>query len=118
MRNRTLDPSKVLLVSCNMYVMQADLLKQLQGTNKGATQSSSTAATKTAPKPDVAKLMAEGLRDLADKIEQQPQLLSRAADLMSMDFMDSRAPPAAVRPQNEHTLPFRSSLRVHQATAC
>lgn len=43
------------------------------------------------------KLVA-GLRDLADRLEQQPELMSRAADLMSQDFMDNRAPPPEVDP--------------------
>ena len=40
--------------------------------------------------------LAAGLRDLADRVEQQPELMSRAADLMSQDFMDNRAPPPEV----------------------
>lgn len=40
--------------------------------------------------------LAAGLRDLADRVEQQPELMSRAADLMSQDFMDNRAPPPQV----------------------
>lgn len=40
--------------------------------------------------------LAAGLRDLADRIEQQPELMSRAADLMSQDFMDNCAPPPQV----------------------
>ena len=36
--------------------------------------------------------LAAALRDLADRVEQQPDLMSRAADLMSEDFMDNRAP--------------------------
>lgn len=40
--------------------------------------------------------LAAGLRDLADRLEQQPELMSRAADLMSQDFMDNRAPPPQV----------------------
>ncbi len=44
--------------------------------------------------------VAAGLRELADKVEAQPELISKAADLMSLDFMDSRAPPSEVRPAN------------------
>ena len=40
--------------------------------------------------------LAAGLRHLADRLEQQPELLSRAADLMSQDFMDNRAPQPEV----------------------
>lgn len=42
--------------------------------------------------------LAAGLRDLADRVEQQPELMSRAADLMSQDFMDNRAPLPEVEP--------------------
>lgn len=76
--------------------MQTDLLKQVQSTAKGGNPAADGRAGQAASKPDVAKLLAAGLRDLADKVEQQPELVSRAADLMSIDFMDSRAPPAEV----------------------
>ena len=46
----------------------------------------------------VRQKVAAGLRDLAQRIEQQPELLSKAADLMSLDFMDNRAPPPEVSP--------------------
>ncbi|DBA73237.1 hypothetical protein WJX77_009828 [Trebouxia sp. C0004] len=54
----------------------------------------------TPPKGDdalgqsLAQQVAAGLRELADKVEAQPDLISKAADLMSLDFMDSRAPPS------------------------
>lgn len=46
----------------------------------------------------LAQKLAAGLRELADKVEAQPELLSKAADLMSLDFMDNRAPPSEVSP--------------------
>lgn len=84
------------LTATRMHDAQADLLKQLQASSTSGKQTSNGQVRTSAPKPDVAKRLAAGLRDLADKVEQQPELVSRAADLMSMDFMNSRAPPAKV----------------------
>ncbi|KAL0045819.1 hypothetical protein WJX82_005646 [Trebouxia sp. C0006] len=58
------------------------------------------AAPTTPPQGDdasgqsLAQQVAAGLRELADKVEAQPELISKASDLMSLDFMDSRAPPS------------------------
>ena len=76
--------------------VQADLLKQVQATSTTDKQISNGQVRTSAPKPDVGKRLAAGLRNLADLVEQQPELVSRAADLMSMDFTNSRAPPAKV----------------------
>ncbi|KAA6418069.1 MAG: bifunctional lysine-specific demethylase and histidyl-hydroxylase NO66-like [Trebouxia sp. A1-2] len=63
------------------------------------------AAPTTPPQGDdasgqsLAQQVAAGLRELADKVEAQPELISKAADLMSLDFMDSRAPPSEVTPE-------------------
>ncbi len=68
------------------------------------------AAPATPPQGDdasgqnLAQQVAAGLRELADKVEAQPELISKAADLMSLDFMDSRAPPSEVRTADMHIL--------------
>ena len=73
--------------------MQADRHKQLG-------QVSDAPVTSPQPKVSGKSLsheLAAGLRQLADRIEAQPEMISKAADLMSQDFMDNRAPPAEVR---------------------
>ena len=59
--------------------------------------------------------LAAGLRCLADQVEQQPQLISRAADLMSQDFMNNRAPPPEVN--NLYHVMFTNHLARHKRPA-
>lgn len=84
--------------SHSTYPVQADLVKQAHAGDTSSKQISNGLASKDSGEPDVSKALAAGLRMLADEVEGQPELLSRAADLMSMDFMNSRAPPAQVGP--------------------
>ncbi len=77
---------------CNLFA-QADKMRDLR---------KCPAAPTTPPQggdasgQSLAQQVAAGLRELADKVEAQPELISKAADLMSLDFMDSRAPPSEV----------------------
>ena len=88
---------EALLYKCSCAsLVQANLLRQAHVRDKSNKQASNGHANKDSGKPDIAKALAVGLRMLADEVEGQPELLSRAADLMSMDFMNSRAPPAEV----------------------
>ena len=74
---------------------QADKVKEAE-----AVKLNPLTPPQTAPMHDqsrqVRQKLAAGLRDLAARIEQEPELLSKAADLMSLDFMDNRAPPSEV----------------------
>lgn len=86
----------ILLFFTPLIFLQADQLRQL---------SSATDAPVTPPQAEaqgttLAQKLAAGLRELATKVEAQPELLSKAADLMSLDFMDNRAPPSEVRTHN------------------
>ncbi len=81
---------------CAAFFAQADKMRDLR---------KCPAAPDTPPQCDasgqsLAQQVAAGLRELADKVEAQPELISKAADLMSLDFMDSRAPPSEVRLAN------------------
>lgn len=55
---------------------------------------------------DMAKQLAKRLRDLADAVENKPEMVQRATDLMSFDFMISRMPP------NEDQIPQQGSQNV------
>lgn len=77
-------------------IVQADTVKRLEA---AAPQEAANAASLTPPRTK----LAAALRDLADRIEQQPDLMSKAADLMSEDFMDNRAPIPEVQ-DIEHCL--------------
>ncbi len=79
------------LVRCFVYV-QADRLSELNA----ATDAPVTPPQADAPGKNLAQQLAAGLRELADKVEAQPDLISKAADLMSLDFVDNRAPPDEV----------------------
>jgi len=97
----------VLRLTVLQYFAQADKMRDLR---------KRPAAPTTPPQGDdasgqsLAQQVAAGLRELADKVEAQPELISKASDLMSLDFMDSRAPPSEVRRVSR----FTARLRVIQ----
>ena len=85
---------------CAAFFAQAEKMRDL---------TKCPAAPDTPPQCDasgqsLAQQVAAGLRELADKVEAQPDLVSKAADLMALDFMDSRAPPSEVRTANINIL--------------
>ena len=72
---------------------QADALSSVHQ-KQHAPSTPPQAAAKAAD--SIQQQLAAGLRALADRVETQPELISKAADLMSVDFMSSRAPPVQV----------------------
>ena len=82
---------------CAAVLAQADKMRELR---KCPAAPATPPQGEDASRQSLVQQVAAGLRELADKLEAQPELISKAADLISLDFMDSRAPPSEVRTAN------------------
>ena len=67
-------------------LLQADLAREVSAAAGNKAQGDASGKS-------LSQKLASGLRDFADRVDAQPELVSRAADLMSLDFMENRAPP-------------------------